>query len=154
MLTDEIVAEIEAEVTGLPERRAGCVEALRIVQGHRRWVLDEDLRDIARLLEMTPEELDGIATFYPLVFRRPVGRHVVLVCDSIACWAMGYDALVEALKRELDIGLGETSDDGRFTLLPVSCIGECHHAPAIIIDEDVHRDVTVSGLKDILRRYV
>ncbi len=153
MLTDEERQEITAEFPHYPEKRAICVEALKIVQAHRGWVSDENLKDVARLLEMTPDELDGVATFYNLVFRKPVGRHVILVCDSVSCWIMGCDRLREQLTARLGIRPGETTADGRFTLLPIVCLGACDHAPTMMIDEELHRDLDPARIEAILERY-
>ncbi len=153
MLTDEQKAEIEKEIIHCPERRSGCVEALRVVQKHDGWVSDERLAEVAEFLGMTVDELDTIATFYPFIFRKPVGRHVILLCDSLTCWAMGYEAVLEALKKNLGISWGETTGDGRFTLLPASCLGECDHAPVMIVDDEIHRDVTTERVESILTAY-
>jgi len=102
---------------------------------------------------MTMDELDGIATCYNLIYRRPVGQHVILICDSITCWVMGYDSLREHLSARLGIGFGETTADGRFTLLPVCCLGACDHAPAMMIDEDFHGDLSPGGIDRILESY-
>ena len=126
---------------------------MKIVQDHRRWISDESLHDIAAYLEMTPEELDSIATFYNLIFRKPVGRHVILICDSISCWIIGYDKILETLTHALGIRFGETTPDERFTLLPIPCLGTCDHAPALMIDEDLHRDLTPEKIENILKRY-
>ncbi|MDD5169008.1 MAG: NADH-quinone oxidoreductase subunit NuoE, partial [Syntrophales bacterium] len=126
--------------------RAACVEGLKIVQRHRGWVSDEGIGELAPLLKMTPAELDAVATFYPFIFRRPVGRHVVYLCDSVSCWIMGYEGLRDHLINRLGIGMGETTPDGRFTLLPVSCIGACDHAPALMIDRDLHGELTPEKL--------
>lgn len=153
LLTEEERAEIESEISYCPERRAGCVEALRVVQRRYGWVADEHIAEVARLLGLTADEVDSVATFYPFIFRKPVGRHVIFVCDSVTCWTMGYEALLDVLRKDLGISWGETTADGRFTLLPVSCVGECDHAPAILVDEDVHRDVAPDQLGLILGRY-
>lgn len=141
MLSAEERSEIEAEAAHYPTRRALCIEAMKVVQRHRGWVGDEALRDLGELLELTPEELDGVATFYNLVYRRPVGRHVILVCDSVSCWIMGYPRLREHLGRRLGVPMGATTPDGRFTLLPVVCLGACDHAPAMMVDDDLHLDL-------------
>ena len=154
MLTEEVRAEIAAQIQKYDHKRAGSVEALKIVQKHHGWLSDEHLRDVARLLDMTPDELDAVATFYSLIFRRPVGRHVILICDSVTCWIMGYEKILARLKNSLGIELGETTPDGRFTLLPVACIGLCDHAPALIIDNDIHGDLDEEKIDDILSRYV
>jgi len=153
MLTDEERQEITAELPHYPERRAVCVEALKIVQAHRGWVSDENLKDVARLLDMTPDELDGVATFYNLIFRKPVGRHVILLCDSVSCWIMGCAQLRERLQDRLQVRPGETTADGRFTLLPIVCLGACDHAPAMMIDDDLHEDLTAQSLDTVLERY-
>ncbi|NIP27499.1 NADH-quinone oxidoreductase subunit NuoE, partial [candidate division KSB1 bacterium] len=75
MLTDEERKEIEEEIKHYPQKRGACIEALKVIQRHRNWVSDESIKDVAEMLEMTPDELDGVATFYNLVFRHPVGRH-------------------------------------------------------------------------------
>ncbi len=141
MLSPEERAEIADEAERYPTRRALCIEALKVVQQHRGWVSDEALRDVGELLGMTPDELDGVATFYNLVFREPVGRHVILVCDSVSCWLMGQQRLVEHLGEKLGVRPGETTADGRFTVLPVVCLGACDHAPVMMIDDDLHRDL-------------
>jgi NADH-quinone oxidoreductase subunit E len=153
MLSVEERTEIEAELPRYEQKRAVCLEALKIVQRHRGWVSDEALREVAEFLEMTPDELDGVATFYNLVFRKPVGRHVILLCDSVSCWIMGYEKLRRVLGDRLGISPGQTTPDGRFTLLPIVCLGTCDHAPALMIDNDLHQDVTPEQVDGILERY-
>jgi len=140
-------------MTRYPTRQAVCVEAMRIVQRHRGWVSDESLQDIAALLQMTVDELDGVATFYSMIFRRPVGRHVVLVCNSVTCWMLGADRLRDSVSDASGVNVGGTSADGRFTLLPIVCLGACDHAPALMIDSDLHTDVDPVRVNDLLARY-
>ena len=153
MMTDEERTEIRQQIERSEYPKAACVEALRIVQARRGWVSDEDIGDLALMLGMTPDELDAVATFYPFIFRRPVGRHVIFVCDSVSCWIMGYESLMSRLKEKLDLSMGETTRDGRFTLLPVSCIGACDRAPALMIDRDLHLDVDPEKLDRLLEQY-
>jgi NADH-quinone oxidoreductase subunit E len=153
MLTTEEIEEIQAEFLRYEQKRAVCIEALKIVQRRRGWVSDDNLRDLARYLDMTADELDSVATFYNFIFRKPVGRHVILVCDSVSCWIMGYDQILARLRERLGIGFGDTTADGRFTLLPNVCLGACDHAPVLMIDEDLHQDVDPQMLDRILDRY-
>ncbi len=153
MLTEEERSEIAEGLSHYPERRASCIEALKIVQRRRGWVSDESLREVAALLGMTPDELDGVATFYNLVFRQPVGRHVILLCDSVSCWIMGCTRLGERLQERLQLRPGGTTADGRFTLLPIVCLGACDHAPAMMIDGDLHGDLAAQSVDTILERY-
>lgn len=152
MLTAEERKEIEAELTHYPNRRAACIEAMKIVQRHRGWVSDENLQELSEVLDMSVEELDNVATFYNLIYRKPVGEHVILLCDSVSCWIMGYEDVLEQLKQSLEIEFGQTTDDGQFTLLPIVCLGTCDHAPAMMIDETLYQDLTPEKVEGILER--
>jgi len=154
MLTQTEISKIEHELQLVPVKKAAVIEALKIVQQERRWVSDENVEDIATLLGMSADEVDSVATFYNLIFRRPVGRHVILICDSISCWVMGYEDIKQALMDHLQIKYGQTTPDGRFTLLPNPCLGTCDHAPALMVDNDLYRDLTTNMIKDILAKYV
>ena len=153
MLTDKEKEKIDQEISHFPLRSAACIEALKVVQDERGWVSDQSVKDIAEYLGMSVGEVDGVATFYNLIFRRPVGRHVILVCDSISCWVLGYERLVKHISEKLGIGWGETTSDNRFTLLPIPCLGTCDRAPALMIDNDLHRDLNEEKLDEILNRY-
>ena len=97
--------------------------------------------------------VDGVATFYSLIFRQPVGRHVILVCDSSSCFLTGYETLKQALVEKLGVDYGATTADGRFTLLPVCCLGACAGAPALMIDGETFGPVTPEDLSDLLEGY-
>ena len=153
MLSEKEKSEIAAELAHADSKSSVSVDALNIVQRHRGWVSDETLRDVANLLEMTSDELDAVATFYSFIFRRPVGRHVILVCDSISCWVMGYNPLLDLLKNRMNISFGETTEDKRFTLLPISCLGACDRAPAMMVDDDLYGPVTPGMMDEVLGKY-
>jgi NADH-quinone oxidoreductase subunit E len=152
-LSDAERQEIAAELEHYAHKQAACVEALKVVQRHRGWVSDASLREVAEMLDMTPDELDGVATFYTLIFRRPVGQHVMLLCNSVSCWIMGYERLREHVRTHCGIALGETTPDGRLTLLPVPCLGTCDHAPALMIDDELYRDMDPEKLTHVLAQY-
>lgn len=154
MLSDAERRRIDEEIGHYPTRQAACLEALKIVQAARGgWVSDDSLADVAHYLGMSPAELDSVGTFYNLIFRKPVGRHVILVCNSISCWILGYGDLRRRFKDDLGIDLGETTADGRFTLLPTVCLGACDHAPVLMVDDDLYQDVKPDDLDAILARY-
>jgi NADH-quinone oxidoreductase subunit E len=153
VLTAEERREIQEEIARSGHWGAASIEALKIVQRHRGWVSDELLRDTAEMLQMTPDELDNVATFFSLIFRRPVGRHVILLCDSVSCWVMGYNKVREHLSARLGIGPGETTADGLFTLLPVACLGACERAPAMMIDGKLYGGLTPDQIDYILAAY-
>ncbi|MEZ5524568.1 MAG: NADH-quinone oxidoreductase subunit NuoE [Pseudomonadales bacterium] len=152
-LSAQEVAEIEAEASHYAHKQAASIEALKIIQKHRGWVSDESLSAAAALLEMSPAELDGVATFYTLIFRRPVGKHVIMLCDSVSCWVMGSESVAARLKEALGINFGETTDDGEFTLLPVTCQGACDGAPVMLVDGELERHLTTDKVEDIISHY-
>ena len=125
--------EIAAQIQHYPQPQAATIEALKIVQQHQGWVSDGKLKAIAQRLQMSPDEVESVATFYNNIYRQPVGRTVISLCDSVSCWIMGYQGLAQALTQELDISLGETTPDGALTLLPTPCLGACDHAPVAMI---------------------
>lgn len=144
---------ILAERAHYEQPLAACVDALKIIQKRHGWVPDGAIPAVARLLGIGPAEVEGVATFYSLIFRQPVGRHVILVCDSSTCFLTGYDSLKEALSEHLGIALGETTGDGRFTLLPVCCLGACDRGPALMIDEDTYGPVQPGEIAQLLEDY-
>jgi NADH-quinone oxidoreductase subunit E len=153
MLSEEERQEIEEMMSHYQDGRAACIEALKVVQRRRRWVSDQSLEDLAQVLGMSRDELDDVATFYNLIFRKPVGEHVILVCNSVSCWIRGYDRIRERLSSRLNAQLGETSADGKFTLLPMVCLGACDHAPVMMVDEDTFTDLTIEKVDQILDGY-
>jgi NADH-quinone oxidoreductase subunit E len=153
MLTESEIQEIEHEIKLVPYKKAALIESLKIVQKHRGWVSNESVEAIAGHLGMSAAEVDSVATFYNLIFRKPVGRHMILLCDSITCYVMGYKKLYEAISAKLNIKFGETTADKRFTILPNACLGCCDHAPALMVDEDLYRDVNIDQLDQILSKY-
>ena len=153
MLTEEEKREIRERMAEYGAARGAVTDALKIVQKRQGWVTDEGVEDVADFLGMSADEVDSIATFYSLIFRRPVGRHVILLCDSVSCYVTGYQDVLEQLTARLGIGLGQTTADGRFTLLPVACLGLCEQAPAMMIDGDVHGNLSGDKLDAILASY-
>ena len=153
MLSEKEIQEINAELAHCATKPSASIEALNIVQRHRGWISDEAVKDVAGMLDMTHHELDAVATFYSFIFRKPVGRHVILICDSISCFVMGYNPLLDILKSRMGITFGETTADKRFTLLPISCLGVCDRAPAVMVDEDLYGPVTPEMMEKILDKY-
>jgi NADH-quinone oxidoreductase subunit E len=163
MLSEREKALILEEVKKLPEshrasrassdKRAAVSGALMILQESRGWVSDESIRDIAQELQMSAEEVDGIATFYELVFRRRVGSHVILFCDGVSCAVTGAERILSHLANTLGIEPGETTADGLFTLLPAGCLGVCEKAPVMTIDGKVFGNLTEEGVEEALSRY-
>jgi NADH-quinone oxidoreductase subunit E len=152
MLSDKERQLIEAELKHHEHKRGAVSEALMILQESRGWVSSEVISDVADVLEMTVEEVDGIATFYDLVYRSPVGRHVIMVCDSVSCYVVGEPRLSDHIKTTLEVEFGGTTSDGQFTLLPVGCLGACDKGPALMVDGQILESVTPERADEIIAR--
>jgi len=153
MLSEDEKKEILEEIGQYPYPSAACIDALKIVQHYNGWVSDESVKDIAQFLHMSNEDVEGVATFYSRIYRKPVGRNVILLCDGISCMIMGYESIYEYISKKLGIRFGQTTPDNRFTLLPISCLGDCDHAPAMMINNDYFNKVTFEKVEELLENY-
>ncbi|WP_027856488.1 NADH-quinone oxidoreductase subunit NuoE [Marinobacterium jannaschii] len=152
-LSQDELQEINSECMHYPERRAAAIEALKIVQHYRGWVSDPVLFAVARELGMPAGELEGVATFYNLIYRKPVGKHVILVCDSVCCWLKEGHLIGAFIADRLKIEPGQTTEDGLFTLLPTVCLGDCDHAPTMMIDHHHYQDLSCEMVDKLLQLY-
>lgn len=141
-----------AKAAALSHPHELIVDALRAVQAHHGWVPDDGIELVAELLGVLPVEVEEIATFYDKIFRRPIGKRVIHVCDSICCWANGSEALAMHLQSTLGIGFGETTADGLFTLLPTCCLGACGEAPAMMVGLTTYGQLTPEKIEAILEQ--
>ena len=152
-LSQTEIEAIQHEMTLYEDPGAATIEALKIVQEHRGWVSDESLEAAAAVVGVTPTQMEAVATFYNLIFRQPVGRHVIMICDSISCYLTGYEEILAYLKKTLKIEFGQTTADNRFTLLPICCLGNCDNGPAMRINTDYHGRLTPDKVDAILAEY-
>ncbi len=150
MLPEEVHNKLKAEIQAVEHPRELAIDVLTEIQAHYGYLSDEAVETAGQLLDMTALEIDELATFYTFLFREPVGKHVIHVCDSVICWMAGEENLVEHLCARLGIQLGETSIDGLFTLLPICCIGYCDRAPAILIDRKAYGPLTIETLDQLI----
>lgn len=153
MLTDDMKRDLVSELATAQTRQAACIEAMQIVQRRTGWVSDETIAAIADFLDMSIEELESVATFYNHIYREPVGKHVILICSSVTCWILGYETLKEHIRTKLGIGLGETTEDGMFTLIPIQCLGACDKAPSMMIDDILYVHLTPEKFDSIVESY-
>ncbi|MDF2176650.1 NADH-quinone oxidoreductase subunit NuoE [Aliiglaciecola sp. CAU 1673] len=149
-LTEAEREAVEAACSHYEQRPAAAIDALMIVQQQRGWVDDERLYALAELLGMSATELEGVATFYNHIYRQPVGRHVIHLCNSISCWLQDVGALEQHLCERLSIRMGQTSQTGQITLLPNVCLGCCDKAPAMMLDGELIMDLDKDKLDSIL----
>ena len=144
---------IEHEMHHYEDPRAASIEALKIVQKERGWVPDGAADAIGAILGIPASDVEGVATFYSQIFRQPVGRHIIRVCDSMTCFIGGHENVLGSIQSELGIVPGQTTADGRFTLLPVCCLGNCDKAPAMMIDDETFGDVQPEGVAQLLENF-
>ncbi|MBD7977115.1 NADH-quinone oxidoreductase subunit NuoE [Serpens gallinarum] len=144
---------IEHEMHHYEDPRAASIEALKIVQSARGWVPDGACDAIGEVLGIPASDVEGVATFYSQIFRVPVGRHIIRVCDSMTCYIGGHENVLDSIKQQIGIEPGQTTADGRFTLIPVCCLGNCDKAPALMIDDDTYGDVQPGGVAKLLEVY-
>lgn len=133
-----------------PDARAASVSVMKWVQRRDGHISDAALRDCADYLGVPATELEGLSTFYNLLFRKPVGRNVVKVCDSVSCWMNGYEEVRDRLRATLGVDFGQTTADGEFTLLPVVCLGNCDQAPTLMINDALHDRVTPAAADELI----
>lgn len=150
MIPAQLKISLEQRVAAAATNREAAVDVMKELQRHYGWLTDEALEEAAQLLRLSPLQVEELATFYEMIYRRPVGRHVIHVCDSVSCWAMGGESLLRHIGGQLGIEAGGTTPDGLFTLLPCSCLGNCGEAPTMMIGETIHNKVTLDTATAIL----
>lgn len=151
MIPEQLRQELERRVAQAVTPREAAVDVMKELQRHHGWLSDEALEEAAELTGLSALQVEELATFYELIYRRPVGRAVIHVCDSVSCWTMGGETLLRRLEQLLGIEAGATTADGAFTLLPCSCLGNCGDAPAIMIGERQYGRVTPESATEILK---
>jgi NADH-quinone oxidoreductase subunit E len=152
MIPESLKTELQARISHAVTRREAAVDVLKALQAHYGWLTDEAVEEAAELLGLTPLQVDELATFYEMLYRRPVGKRVIHVCDSISCWSLGGEALIDHFSRHLGIKPGETTEDGAFTLLPCCCLGNCREAPTVMIGDTIYDRVTPELAEQILAK--
>ena len=150
MVPEALRQDLQARVASAITPREAAVDVLKALQGHYGWLTDEAVGVAALLLNLTPLQVEELATFYEMLYRRPVGRKVIHVCDSIACWSLGGESLLAHLALRLGVAPGETTADGLFTLLPCCCLGNCGKAPTLMIGDTLFGRVTLDRAGEIL----
>jgi len=150
MLPEAIRKELDAKIATIDHPRELVVDVMFRLQDHYGYLSDEAVAETAALLDMTPLEVEELATFYTFIYREPVGKYVIHLCDSVICWMDGHESIQDYLCQKLGIGMGETTADGLFTLLPVCCIGYCDRSPAMLINRKVYGPLSPEKIDEII----
>jgi NADH-quinone oxidoreductase E subunit len=150
-LDEALEAELEREVLGrYPTRQAATLPVLRAVQQKYGYLPYQVLEEVAAFLEQTPSQVHDTATFYDEFRFAPVGRYLIGVCRSLSCELMGQQNLLERLKKKLGIDVGQTTEDGKFTLITMECLGACDGAPAALVNDKLHERLTPENFEAVL----
>ena len=150
MIPDELKESLLKQIDHVEHPRELAVDVMFAIQDYYGYLTDEGVEESAQLLKMSPLEVEQLATFYTFIYREPVGKYVIHVCDSVVCWMDGYESIKDYLSKTLKIQAGETSPDGLFTLLPVCCVGYCDRSPAMLINKKVYGNLTTEKIDGIL----
>jgi len=147
-------ATTEATIRALAEANAGrpgaLLPILHAIQAELGYVPESAVPIVAKVLNLSRAEVHGVVTFYHFFRTRPPGRHTLYLCRAEACQSMGARELERHVKETLNVDFHETTADGRFTLEPVYCLGNCACSPAVMLDEDVHGRMTPERLDELL----
>ncbi len=149
-LPQELIDDMRRMIEGAEHPREAAIDVMYALQRHYGYLCDEAMHHASRLLGITTYELESLATFYDFLYRQPVGRYVIHVCDSVVCWMFHQDSIFDYLCRTLGVPPGGTTDDGMFTVLPSACIGNCHNAPTMLINGQFYNRLTPERINAIL----
>jgi len=133
-----------------PTKRAVTLPALHLIQHTYGWIPMQAIQEVAEFLELAPAEVLDTASFYEEYWLKPKGKYLIQVCRSLACELCGSEKVTEHIKRKLNIDVGQTTEDRRFTLVELECLGSCGTAPAALINQVLHENLTVERIEKIL----
>jgi NADH-quinone oxidoreductase subunit E len=151
--SDEFETRFTMMVGHYPTKRSVLVPTLLYAQDEIGYLSDEVIREIARRLELTELDVRNVISYYSMLTTKPRGKYNVQVCTNIACMLRGGEELFAHCRKKLGIGHKQTTQDGRFTLEEVECIGACSWAPAVQVNYDFHENLTVEKLDKVLDGY-
>ena len=131
----------------------GLLVLLQEAQNEAGHLSEEVMAELAESLNMSKSDVYGVATFYSFLSTKTLGRNVIKICQSLPCYLKNYQTIAESVEKEIGIKLGETTPDGKFSFALVNCIGACDQAPAMLINDDVHGNLTPRKISQILKSY-
>ncbi|MGI8826119.1 MAG: NADH-quinone oxidoreductase subunit NuoE [Chloroflexota bacterium] len=154
VISADALERIRAVEARYPERRSALLPALHIAQNELGWLSREAMEDVAAALDLDPDQVEEVATFYTMYYKQPVGTYVLEVCKTLPCSILGADEIIDYISLKLGIKPGETTSDGMFSLFRVECLAACHRAPVMQVNHRYYQDLTaekVDGLIEAAR---
>jgi NADH-quinone oxidoreductase subunit E len=153
LLTEDMKAHLrDTYFPRYPTKRAVTLPALHMVQHTYGWIPTQAIQEVAEFLELAPAEVLDTATFYEEYWLKPKGKYLLQVCRSLACEICGSRDLTEHLMKKLNIEVGETTEDKKFTLVELECLGSCGTAPAVLVNETLHETISVQQLDEVINK--
>ncbi len=151
-LPSELREYLEKLVAATEHPREQVINVMYALQGHYGYLSDEAVWDAAEILGMTPLEIEELATFYDFIYREPVGKFVIHVCDGVVCWMFHEGSVFDYLCKKLEVCAGQMTEDGMFTVLPTACLGFCDRAPAMLINGVTYGPVNREMIDEIIEK--
>ena len=148
--SDKIKKQVLDIVAHYPEKKAALLPVLHVAQQEFGFIDEDTERMVAALLEIKPVQVREVVTFYTMYNRKPVGKYHIQVCSNLSCSLLGSASLLDFLKKKLNIGLGETTKDKKFTISTVECLGACEQAPCMMVNFDYYGDLDEEKIDKIL----
>ena len=150
ILSEETLKKIEEVQKKYPTKRSAVLPSLYLAQAEQGYVTKEAMAEIAELLSVPPIQVYESATFYTMYNKKPVGRNHIQVCTNLSCSLLGAEHIVEYISKKIGVSKGKTTEDSKFTLSTVECLGSCGTAPMMQINDDYHEDLTEEKIDKIL----
>jgi NADH-quinone oxidoreductase subunit E len=152
MFSDELLRDIDELIALYPDPRSALIPMLHRIQRKEGWLSPESMEWAAEKLGLSPASVEGVTSFYSMFYRKPMGRRVIQVCRTLSCELRGASDILASLREKLGIDVGQTTEDGLWSLVTVECLGACGTAPAMMIDERLYENLSVDQLDEILKR--
>lgn len=152
MFSKSVEKEFQELLTRYPSKRSALIPALHIVQRELGYVTDEGVQYIADLIGLSPAQVAEVASFYLLLHRKPVGKNILWVCHNLSCTLRGSEEILEYLEKKLNIKVGETTPDGKFSLFRQECLASCDTAPVMQVNDDFEENLTFQRIDEIIEK--
>jgi NADH-quinone oxidoreductase subunit E len=150
MLLEENKVRLDSIIARYPQKQAALLPALHLIQEQEGYISEEAMQYIADYLGIPFGHVLGVVTFYTMFYDKPMGRHHIQVCTNISCQLLGAESIVDHIGKRCGIKPGQTTDDGKFTLSEVECLGSCGTAPMMQINDDYHENLTAERIDSII----
>jgi len=153
MFNDTVIKEISEIRDKYPDRKSALLPALYVAQREFGWLSHEAMTSVSQALNLPEALVRGTASFYSMFRQKPVGRNLIQLCTNVSCMILGAEKLIDFISAKYGVAAGGTSQDGRFSLVIMECIGACGTAPAMLVNTDFHDNLTEKTIEEILEKY-